>query len=256
MYFKPVLAVAIVIIIICVLYFGVCGRGNYCSSYILQFIPLDYELPALPDSCEPAGGKFSLPEDSVCGTVPSILPRVGWRARKGESETLPPLCPNGFALHHTAMEIEPSRSIGQTMRIMQDSHIDGRGWEDIAYHFFIDANGDIAEGRRLSRKGNINTVPDRDVDISGLINISLEGDFTRVDPTPEQMESLNHLVCWLSNTYRIPASRIYGHNDYYSGTECPGRLEGMLPGIRESVEEMLEQPEQGHYTGTSADEAD
>ncbi len=142
------------------------------------------------------------------------------------------------------------------MRIMQDFHMDGRGWEDIAYHFFIDANGDIAEGRRLSRKGNITTVPDREVDISGLINISLEGDFTQADPTPEQLESLNHLVCWLSNIYQIPATRIYGHKDYYSGTECPGRLEEMIPGIRESVEEMLEQPEQDHYTDASPDEAD
>jgi hypothetical protein len=154
------------------------------------------------------------------------------------------------------MEIEPSRSIGETMRIIQNFHIDGRGWEDIAYHFFIDANGDIAEGRRLSKKGNITTVPDRGVDMSGLINISLEGDFTQADPTPEQLESLNNLVCWLSGVYHIPATKIYGHKDYYSETECPGRLEEMIPGIRESVEDMLGQPKQDRYTDASPEEAD
>lgn len=237
-----------------ILYFGFCRHG--CRGYFVQLIPSEYALPALPDSCGPAEKRFATAEGSVCNTAPSIMSRAAWGARKGEGETLPPLCPNAFALHHTAMEIDPSSSIGETMRTMQDFHIDGRGWEDIAYHFFIDANGDIAEGRRLSRKGNITTVPDREIDISGLINISLEGDFTQADPTPEQLKSLNHLVCWLSNIYQIPAARIYGHKDYYSGTECPGRLEAMIPGIKESVEEMLDQPVENQYTDASPDEAD
>lgn len=184
------------------------------------------------------------------------MPRKLWRAREWEKSTLPPLCPDSFALHHTAILSEPSKSIEGKMRGMQDFHMDNRGWEDIAYHFFIDANGDIAEGRRLSRKGNITTRPDSNVDISGLINISLEGDLTKEKPTQEQLQSLNHLLCWLSNTYQISASEIYGHKDYYSGTECPGRLEEMIPGIRESVEGMLEQPVENQYTDTSPDEAD
>lgn len=234
-------AITVLIAVIGILYFGVCRQEHNRGSDVPQFIPSEYTIPMLPDSCEPVKREFVRAKGNVCNTAPAIMPRKRWGARESEKSTLPPLCPDSFALHHTAILSEPSKSIEGKMRDMQDFHMDNRGWEDIAYHFFIDANGYIAEGRRLSRKGDMTTRPGSNVDISGLINISLEGDLTKEKPTQEQLKSLNHLLCWLSNTYQISASEIYGHNDYYPQTRCPGRLKGMLPGIREGVGEMLEQ---------------
>jgi hypothetical protein len=30
----------------------------------------------------------------------------------------------------------------------------GRGWDDIGYHYIIEPNGDVYEGRYLSKKGS------------------------------------------------------------------------------------------------------
>ena len=32
-------------------------------------------------------------------------------------------------------------------------HVEGRGWSDIGYHFYIDINGDIQKGRDIAKIG-------------------------------------------------------------------------------------------------------
>ena len=53
---------------------------------------------------------------------------------------------------------------------------------------------------------------------------------------PRIEKSLDRLVIWLAAKYRVPASRITGHNDHVPGTQCPGRnLKSYLPALRRKV---------------------
>ena len=36
---------------------------------------------------------------------------------------------------------------------IREWHVDGRGWSDIGYHFYIDINGKIWKGRDIDRSG-------------------------------------------------------------------------------------------------------
>jgi hypothetical protein len=162
----------------------------------------------------------------------NIIPRIQWGARKmnenaaSESGFFDPVAnPEGImmykgnladvldtiVIHHTALP----RHVG--VREIQDLHMDKRGFADIGYHFVINTEGDIFEGRPLNIRGthtkNHNT---------GSIGIVLTGNFEDEQPLPQQIESLHNLVGFLSQEFRI--SYLAGHHDLNPQlTKCPGK---------------------------------
>lgn len=119
---------------------------------------------------------------------------------------------NTIVVHHSAI---PNASPAE----IQDLHMDRRGFADVAYHFLIDSNGVIYEGREIHVRGahvqGFNT---------GSVGIVLIGNFNETMPTQSQMDSLEQLVDYLRYTYEI--RYLAGHKDYPNqspdGTECPG----------------------------------
>ena len=95
--------------------------------------------------------------------------------------------------------------------------MDGRGWGDLAYHFIVGIDGTVYRGRNVQYRGDTGTNYDPD----GHFLIVLEGNFDNVDPTGEQLRSLDLLSAWAIETYGISTGRIAGHRDYAS-TSCPG----------------------------------
>ena len=100
-------------------------------------------------------------------------------------------------------------------------HLD-KGWSDIGYHYLIDRNGTIIEGRPLDRTGA--HVKDHN---AGTIGISLfgghgssAGDKFYDHFTEDQEKSLKRLILDLRN--RFPSiTKISGHNQY-AAKACPG----------------------------------
>jgi len=97
-----------------------------------------------------------------------------------------------------------------------------RDFSGIAYHFIIDSQGRIFEGRPLdmldAHVGGANT---------GAVGIALIGNFDRRNnnPTVYQMQSMFMLVGQLQSVYSIPNSNVGGHRDYalpQNPTVCPG----------------------------------
>jgi len=119
---------------------------------------------------------------------------------------------NTIVVHHSAYPYAGPQEV-------QDLHMDRRGFADIAYHFLIDAEGTIYEGRELNVRGahvqGFNT---------GSVGIVLLGNFNDEQPTQFQLTSLRALVDYLRYTYEI--RYLAGHKDYPDqspdGTECPG----------------------------------
>ena len=119
---------------------------------------------------------------------------------------------NTVVVHHSAIQnVSPAE--------IQELHMDGRGFADIAYHFLIASDGVIYEGRQINIRGahvqGFNT---------GSVGIVLIGNLNETYPTQPQLESLEMLVDYLRYTYEV--RYLAGHKDYPDqspdGTECPG----------------------------------
>lgn len=184
---------------------------------------------------------------------PPVNSRSAWGAQ-------PPRTANGVArtirfavVHHTAGSNDYSPSdVPAILRGVQSFHQNSRGWNDIAYNFLIDRWGGIWEGRAGgigravvgSHAAGFNT---------GTVGISLMGDFTNVEPTPDSLEAVAQVAGWklalhgvrpdgtttvqgtASNVFPAGATvtipTIVGHRDV-GVTGCPGRVWNHLGSIR------------------------
>ena len=154
-----------------------------------------------------------------------IFPRESWApALKADRARLHPMGrPFRITVHHTAVETKPryptwSESCAEIRRI-QRYHIEVRKWADIGYHFIIDDNGFIWEGRPLRFQG----AHAGDFKLNrGNIGIVVLGDFEKTQPTPAAEESLEWLLRELCLCYGIVRKNVFGHCDL-KATKCPGR---------------------------------
>jgi len=176
---------------------------------------------------------------------PNILSRQDWRAKK-PIKKMKQHEPSYITIHHSATSQKRHISIERKMRNLQNFSqsaarlASGRfkkAWADVPYHFYIDVNGQIAEGRNIRYSGDTNT----NYNPSGHIQIVLEGNFVRKQPSTLQLKSLKKLVSWLANLWEISPTKIKGHQDYAS-TLCPGKnLENKLSKIRQLVRSSMGQ---------------
>lgn len=109
-------------------------------------------------------------------------------------------------LHHTA-------SASATVEGINNDHLK-RGWAGIGYHFLIQPDGTVDEGRPIKYVGSHCAGNN-----TSSIGIALVGDFRKTKPTDAQIKSLNELVKQLKR--QVPtAKRVLNHNDLYK-TACP-----------------------------------
>ena len=99
-------------------------------------------------------------------------------------------------------------------------------WDSLGYHFVIGngngtSNGLVEVGPRW-RYQQVGAHAGSLIHNEGGIGICMVGDFDAGRPTSAQMQSLAKLVGHLMRTYRIPATRVIGHNSFRH-TNCPGR---------------------------------
>lgn len=111
---------------------------------------------------------------------------------------------------------------------------DGRtkpAWPDVPYHFYVNVDGRIAEGRDINAVGDTNT----GYDPAGFIQVVVEGNFETETLSDVQAKSLQVLLQWLKDRYNINASDILAHKDK-AQTACPGKdLMDKLPGIVDAL---------------------
>ena len=135
-----------------------------------------------------------------------------------------------LVVHHTALKVRgDERTPVERMRALYEYHANSRGWGDVGYHYLIDENGQVYEGRAGGDHvvgghvycGNI-----------GTVGIALMGNFELEQPTQQQMKALQWMLDHLAKKYNIDARRtvqthgrrlptIVSHKDLIS-TACPG----------------------------------
>lgn len=170
---------------------------------------------------------------------PPIMTRAEWDARpvilKPARHEI-----RYITIHHTGVAQKPQTDFKTKLQNLQKwcQREDTKSfaprvkppWPDIPYHYYIDWQGQIAEGRPVQFVGDTNTT----YDPTGHLLIVLEGNFEKEAPSEAQIRSLNLMTRWAAEKYRVPRIRIKGHGDY-AQTDCPGKpIIEYLPKLRTS----------------------
>lgn len=126
---------------------------------------------------------------------------------------------NKLTIHHQGVVFEDNTRALRRIRSMQRYHQSSqKNFIDIAYHFIIDLEGNIYEGRPSWAVGETRT----DYDPAGHLLVCLLGNFEVQDPTTKQIDTLVSLLAWASSEFNVPATTIKGHRDH-AHTLCPGK---------------------------------
>lgn len=123
-------------------------------------------------------------------------------------------------LHHTgdARPLLPGDDPVQRLRGLQAWGARDRNWWDVPYHFLLDLNGRVYEGRDYHYMGETNT----SYDPGGHFLISVIGNYQQQEPTQAQLEAIADLMAWALQEFGLPLDRIGGHY-HYATTTCPGQ---------------------------------
>lgn len=98
-------------------------------------------------------------------------------------------------------------------------HIEGRGWSDIGYHFYIDINGKIQKGRDIAKIGAHCKGQNRNsIGICYCGGVEADGKTPKDTRTDEQKDALLAVLRTLKAMY--PKAIIHSHNDY-ANKACP-----------------------------------
>lgn len=143
-----------------------------------------------------------------------------------------------ITLHHQGETFPEGRDPMEYLRSLQKWSRAEKHWIDIPYHYIIDLNGKVYEGRNINYAGDTNT----EYDPTGHVLIEVVGNFEVVEPNQHQLSAVVNTMAWLAAKHNIPVDSIRGHKDYSSITVCPGKnLYRFLRNgyFREKVEENL-----------------
>ena len=87
------------------------------------------------------------------------------------------------------------------------------------YHYVIDLDGNLYEGRDIRFAGDTNT----EYDPAGHALIEVVGNYEESEPNQAQLETLVELMTMLAAKYAIEPDAIRGHRDFSDQTVCPGK---------------------------------
>ena len=124
-----------------------------------------------------------------------------------------------ITLHHQGEAFPRGRDPRQYARDLQSWSRVTKGGIDLPYHYMIDLDGRIYEGRDIRFAGDTNTR----YDPSGHALIEVVGNFEDVEPNAPQLAAVVNLMAELAARYRVPVDAIRGHRDYTPDTVCPGK---------------------------------
>ena len=214
--------------------------------------------------------------------APKIIRRSQWGANEALRRAAPSFedVVEKVVVHHTGTHNGISDWAGQIRQIY--GFETSNGYQDIAYHFLVDPNGHVYEGR-WARDYASKETPDG-ADVRGrlvhgghaihhnqrTVGIALLGDYTECEVSRATRDAVVALITWLCARFRIDP---LGASDYVTdlgtiehldnicphgattNTECPGTsVLAALPMIRRQVAERLGRspsPKDGYWIASA-----
>lgn len=155
--------------------------------------------------------------------------------------------PTHLIVHHTA-GTNQSTNWSAVVRSIWNQHVNINGWSDIGYHYLIDPDGVIYQGRTDEQVGAHFCATN-----SSTLGICVMGNFDLLEPAEPALYSLLNLVAGKScekmihpvgQSFHPPSglalNHISGHRDGCA-TQCPGAfLYPLLPGLRRLTEDKFQ----------------
>ncbi len=138
----------------------------------------------------------------------------GWQP---ETKTLPEQTITKITIHHEGEYFKEGTDVAAYLKNLQSWSRTEKHWMDIPYHYIIDPEGNIYEGRPLIYPGDTNT----DYDVRGHALICVLGNYEIQKLNANQLKSLVDLTSFLAKKYNVSLDNIKGHKDY-ALTLCPG----------------------------------
>ncbi len=137
---------------------------------------------------------------------PTINPRSSWGADLMPKGPLPAERPEDvkfLLVHHTAgANGYPPDAVRSILRGIFSYHTGPKGWNDVAYNFFVDAHGGIWEGRQ----GSLTTPVKGDATggSQGFAQLCcFMGDHQTTPPTAAALASMSGVLAWLAGVYHL-----------------------------------------------------
>ena len=157
---------------------------------------------------------------SLVGPMPGVLGRGAWATGGVIPARMEKMLPvTRITVHHSALTIYGNNRAAAAAEIdkIRTAHMRDRGWGDIGYHFIVDRNGQVWEGRPLAYQGAHVKAQNE-----GNIGIMCLGNFDVQTPSSQQQAAVLNHVKKLMSKYRVPTSRVKTHQEM-AATACPGR---------------------------------
>jgi len=138
-----------------------------------------------------------------------------------------------IVLHHSADLANLVQDPKAIIRGIQEEHM-RRGYGDIGYHYVIDRQGNVYQGRLLPVRGchvyRGNT---------GRMGICVLGNYEAQELKESQQDALVELVAWWAQYLHITSDQILGHCDL-NATACPGiHIRSFLPLLKKAVKNKV-----------------
>jgi len=143
-------------------------------------------------------------------------------------------------LTHDGQPISGDEDFARKLQSIQRIHQD-RGWPDISWHYIVDRNGNVYEGRTPADRGDTSY----DFDTTDMITVGVLGDYDSQQPNQAQIESIESLMAWLCQEYNMSPDDIYAHSYFANQSPrtdpkitSPGRNFN-IPALQSAVRDRL-----------------
>jgi hypothetical protein len=148
----------------------------------------------------------------------SIVPVAAWGGTPADPALAHRQTITHITLHHQGEPFKPGTDPQQYLRNLQTWSRGTKHWLDIPYHYIIDLDGKIYEGRKIDYAGDTNT----EYDPTGHALIEVVGNFEEVEPNQQQLDAVVRLMAMLAHKYGVTLDHIASHRDFSTQTVCPG----------------------------------
>jgi hypothetical protein len=164
------------------------------------------------------GASSSSPGQSLARVEQEIVPVASWGGTPADAARARPHTITHITLHHQGEPYKPGTDPQQYLRNLQNWSRNTKHWLDIPYHYIVDLDGHIYEGRQIAYAGDTNT----EYDPAGHALIEVVGNFEEVEPNQQQLDAVVRLMAMLANKYGVTLDHIASHRDFSAQTVCPG----------------------------------
>ena len=161
---------------------------------------------------------FTASAQTLAQVEQEIVPVGAWGGTPADAARARRQTITHITLHHQGEPYKAGTDPRQYLRNLQTWSRNTKHWLDIPYHYIIDLDGNIYEGRKIDFAGDTNT----EYDPTGHALIEVVGNFEEVEPNQQQLDAVVRLMAMLAHKYDVPLDHIASHRDFSTQTVCPG----------------------------------